>query len=235
MTEHTHEARASHSHDSGHGHGDGSPADAAQMWDGIYSERPQKWSGRPNPQLVKEAGGLKPGKALDLGCGEGADSLWLAEQGWTVTAVDVSAVALERAKEHAQGSVHAHGGRISWEQHDLAEWTPEPEFALVSAQFLHSPIFPWQQALATAAAGVCPGGTLLVVGHHPDHLPPGGSHEGSDMFFTQEEIVAELRLEAPEWQVEVCTVRERSATAPDGRDFTVGDAVVRATRLITDI
>ncbi|MEE2568791.1 methyltransferase domain-containing protein [Pseudarthrobacter sp. J64] len=218
MTHHTHDA------------GD---TDHARMWDEMYSARPQVWSGRPNPQLVKEAEGLKPGKALDLGCGEGADSLWLAEQGWTVTAVDVSAVALERAREHASTSGHVHGGRISWEQHDLSEWTPEPEFALVSAQFLHSPALPWQQALATAAAGVAPGGTLLVVGHHPEHLPPGGSHEGSDMFFTQDDVVAELRLEAPQWQVEVCTVRERNATAPDGQDFTAGDAVVRATRLVT--
>ena len=74
--------------------------DAASVWDERYRTKPQMWSGKPNPQLVREAGGLKPGKALDLGCGEGADAIWLAQQGWTVTAVDVSAVALERAQSH---------------------------------------------------------------------------------------------------------------------------------------
>lgn len=199
----------------------------------MYSSRRKVWSGHPNPQLVREAAGLRPGKALDLGCGEGADALWLAGLGWTVTAVDVSTVALERAKANADASGHVHGGRITWEQHDLAEWTPPPEFALVSAQFLHSPALAWQRSLAAAAAGVAPNGTLLIVGHHPDRLPPWGSHEGSGMFFTPEAVAEELGLQAPDWQLEVCTVRERSVTGPDGQEAVIGDAVVRATRLVT--
>ena len=86
--------------------------DPAAAWDERYRTRTQLWSGNPNPQLVREAGGLKPGHALELGCGEGADAIWLAHHGWTVTAVDVSAVALERAQSHekavsARGSVQA--------------------------------------------------------------------------------------------------------------------------------
>lgn len=224
-----------HSHDDGAPHSTGAGREepsSAQMWDDMYSSRPRVWSGRPNPQLVREAAGLRPGKALDLGCGEGADALWLAGLGWTVTAVDVSAVALERAKANADTSGHVHG-RITWEQHDLAEWTPSPEFALVSAQFLHSPALAWERSLAAAAAGVAPNGTLLIVGHHPDRLPPWGSHEGSDMFFTPEAVADELGLQAPDWQLEVCTVRERSVTGPDGQEAVIGDAVVRATRLVT--
>ena len=116
---------------------DGTTHDAAaRQWDDMYRSRARVWSGRPNPQLVAETAGLTPGTALDLGCGEGADALWLAERGWTVTAVDVSAVALERAAGHAAASEA--GSSITWLQRDLEAWAPDGQFDLVSAQFLHS-------------------------------------------------------------------------------------------------
>lgn len=215
---------------------------AARHWDDLYRSRPRVWSGRPNPQLVAEAAGLKPGTALDLGCGEGADALWLAEQGWTVTAVDVSAVALERAGLHAASSPA--GNRITWLQRDLDTWAPEEQFDLVSAQFLHSTEAPWQRPHRVAAGAVRPGGTLLIVGHHPDGLPPwrslsdgdghshgGDGHAGPGMFFTAEQAAAELGIAPPEWRVEVAASREREATGPDGQSATLADAVLRATRL----
>ncbi|MDP9696350.1 UNVERIFIED_ORG: SAM-dependent methyltransferase [Arthrobacter globiformis] len=221
---------------------------AARHWDDLYRSRPRVWSGRPNPQLVAEAAGLEPGTALDLGCGEGADALWLAEQGWTVTAVDVSAVALERAQQHAAAS--GAGNRITWLQRDLDAWAPEEQFDLVSAQFLHSTEAPWQRPHRVAADAVRPGGTLLVVGHHPDGLPPwrsisdedshaaehshshgGDGHAGSGMFFTAEQAAAELGITPPTWRVDVAASREREATGPDGQSATLADAVLRATRL----
>jgi SAM-dependent methyltransferase len=220
---------------------------AARHWDEMYRSRPRVWSGRPNPQLVAEAGGLEPGTALDLGCGEGADALWLAEQGWTVTAVDVSAVALERAEQHAAAS--AAGNRITWLQRDLDAWAPEEQFDLVSAQFLHSTEAPWQRPHRVAAGAVRPGGTLLIVGHHPDGLPPwrsdseqnraeehshshgGGGHATSEMFFTAEQAAAELGIAPPGWRVDVAGSREREATGPDGQSAMLADAVLRATRL----
>lgn len=215
--------------------------DAASIWDERYSTKPQFWSGKPNPQLVREAGGLHPGKALDLGCGEGADAIWLAQQGWTVTAVDVSAVALERARSHekaalARESVHAAEGaiasRITWQQADLARWAPEGQFDLVTSQFLHAEELAWQGPLRAAAAAVKRGGTLLVVGHHPDRMPPwGGHHQHRDMFYTGEDLVRELELGGPEWQLEVLTTRERPVTGPEGQHATIGDVVLRATRL----
>lgn len=213
---------------------------AAEAWDERYRSKPKIWSGKPNPQLVREGAGLRPGKALDLGCGEGADAIWLALQGWTVTAVDVSAVALERAADHEKTaldreSVHAGEGaipsRIHWEQCDVEEWQPTGRYDLVSSQFLHSPHLAWQDPLRAAAAAVKPGGTLLVVGHHPDRLPPWGTHNRPEMFYTPAQLVQELALDSPEWQVEVLTTRERPATGPEGQEAIIGDTVLRATRL----
>ncbi|TLM71168.1 bifunctional 2-polyprenyl-6-hydroxyphenol methylase/3-demethylubiquinol 3-O-methyltransferase UbiG [Pseudarthrobacter sp. NamB4] len=216
--------------------------DAASVWDERYRTKARLWSGKPNPQLVREAGGLRPGKALDLGCGEGADAIWLAQQGWTVTAVDVSAVALERARAHekaalARESVHAAEGaitsRITWQQADLEHWDPGNSYDLVTSQFLHSEELAWQGPLRTAASAVKPGGTLLIVGHHPDRLPPWGSdhHNHREMFYTGDELVQELGLDAPEWQLEVLTSRERPVTGPEGQRATIADVVLRATRL----
>ncbi len=111
--------------------------DSERFWEGFYREREQVWSGEPNPVLVRETDGLTPGRALDLGCGEGADALWLAGCGWQVTAVDVSRTALERAEASARASGLA--GRVDWQQHDLGTSFPPGSFDLVSACFLHSP------------------------------------------------------------------------------------------------
>lgn len=208
---------------------DGQSTTAAQMWDEKYRSRPKVWSGQPNPQLVAETASLPPGTALDLGCGEGADAIWLAGRGWSVTALDVSAVALERAKAHAQDN--GQGANIEWVQQDLATWVPGQLFDLVTAQFLHSTLMPWQQGLQLAAAAVRTGGTLLVVGHHPEGLPPWGAHHTPEKFFTAEELARELRIEAPEWRLDVVDTRHRSATGPDGEPAALADAVLRATRL----
>ena len=205
-------------------------ASAADVWDEKYRSRSRIWSGEPNPQLIAEAAPLPPGTALDLGCGEGADAIWLASRGWKVTAVDVSAVALERAHTHAQE--RGQGGNIKWMRRDLAAWVPGELFDLVTAQFLHSTVMPWQQALQLAAAAVRTGGTLLIVGHHPEGLPPWGKHHHApEKFYTAEQLALELGIEAPEWRLDVADTRHRSATGPDGEAAALTDAVLRATRL----
>jgi SAM-dependent methyltransferase len=252
MREHAPHQQEHHEHQATHhagpglsGHADpaGSQGirDAAALWDERYRSKPQIWSGKPNPQLVREAGGLRPGHALDLGCGEGADAIWLAQHGWTVTAVDVSGVALERARGHekaalARESVHAAEGaiasRIHWQQADLEQWQPADSYDLVTSQFLHSQELAWQAPLRAAASAVKPGGTLLVVGHHPDRLPPwGGAHTHHNMFYTADELVRELELNGPGWQLEVQTSRERPVTGPEGQQATIADVVVRASKL----
>jgi len=110
--------------------------EAERFWEDHYYRRERVWSGRPNPALVDVVGSLRPGTALDLGCGEGGDAIWLARQGWRVTAVDVSATALDRAA--AEAATASVADRIDFRQHDLA-FLPGA-FDLVSAQYLHSPI-----------------------------------------------------------------------------------------------
>ncbi len=111
-----------------------------EFWDDRYRSADRLWSGQPNPQLVAQTSDLAPGEALDVGCGEGADAIWLASRGWTVTAVDVSTVALERAAGHAAALGSGIAERISWRHEDLLTWDPRPQqFDLVSAQFMHLP------------------------------------------------------------------------------------------------
>ncbi len=212
-----------------HGRSGGGPASAALEWDARYLSRVKRWSGNPNPGLVEHAAALAPGRALDLGCGEGADALWLARRGWAVTALDVSAVALDRAAEHASADPAGH--RITWLHADLGSWQPDAAYDLVSAQFLHSTSLPWLVPLRTAAAAVGPGGMLLVVGHHPEKLPPWATQLDPASLFTAEQLMAELGIAGPRWRVEVAASTERSATGPDGQAAILADAVLRAVRL----
>ena len=107
-----------------------------ETWDARYAESERIWSGRPNQRLVEEVADLAPGRALDVGCGEGADAVWLAEHGWSVTALDVSEVALARVQEHAAEAGFA--DRVATLHHDLMAGGPAPgRYDLVSAFFFH--------------------------------------------------------------------------------------------------
>ena len=117
------------------GHPDG-PSE--KFWEDHYRGREKRRSVRPGAVLAEVAGPLTPGSALDLGCGEGGDAVWLATRGWRVTAVDVSETALERTAGHAAEA--GVGDRVDLAKHDLGRSFPEGEFDLVSAQFLHSPV-----------------------------------------------------------------------------------------------
>lgn len=67
-------------------------------WDERYRSRErivEDFEAAPTPLLMETAKSMTPGRALDLACGTGRNALWLAEQGWTVTAVDGSAAAIE--------------------------------------------------------------------------------------------------------------------------------------------
>jgi SAM-dependent methyltransferase len=199
------------------------------FWDERYRQHGSVWSRNPNPSLMAEAASLRPGSALDVGSGEGADSIWLARQGWRVTAVDISSVALARAAERAAEDATV-AGRIVWVHHDLTAMPPpDGTFDLVSAQFMHLPLAHRTELYHRLAASVAPGGTFLIVGHHPDDLATGIRRPSQPgLLFTPEEIAAELDPE--EWQIDVCEARRRSVRDADGNSVTVTDSVLRAHR-----
>jgi SAM-dependent methyltransferase len=220
----------------GHDHTDRSPlpGDLAERysqatWDERYSGATSLWSGNPNPRLVEHVAGLTPGTALDAGCGEGADAVWLARQGWQVTALDVSPVALGKTAAHAADAEV--GDRVNIVQHDLISGAPLPgSYDLVSAQFWHPPADRFADFRDVLGAAVRPGGVLLVVGHHPDDLHHGvrDGHGHAELLFAPEKVAALL---APDdWEVRVVESATRTVAGPDG-PVTVTDSVVLALRL----
>jgi SAM-dependent methyltransferase len=201
-----------------------------EFWDERYGSANAIWSGNPNPQLVSQVAGLSPGTALDVGSGEGADAIWLASQGWRVTGVDISTVALDRAAALAAEAGEVIADRITWQQADLLCWAPpEQQFDLVSAQFMHLPR-PAREALHRRLAGaVRPGGTLLIVGHHPaDMHTTMGRPNMPDLFYTADDVAA--TLDPADWQICVVAAPERQTQDPEGRPTTIRDAVMRAVR-----
>ncbi len=202
------------------------------FWDERYRQHAQHgkvWSGQPNPQLVAEASDLAPGSALDVGAGEGADAVWLARHGWRVTAVDISSVALSLAAAAVQDDPGI-SARITWKHQDLtASPPPAGTFDLVSAQYLHLPAPQRDGVYSRLAASVAPGGTLLIVGHHPSDLETSVRRPSAPgLLFTAEQLAAEL--DPAEWEIVACTSRPRTTSDSDGVPVTVQDAVLRARR-----
>ncbi|GHJ37411.1 methyltransferase [Streptomyces sp. TS71-3] len=201
---------------------------AERYWEERYSSEVRLGRGRPNVVLAAAVTGLPPGSALDLGCGPGGDAVWLARQGWRVTAVDVSPSALATVRADADGAGAGH--LVRTEQHDLGVSFPAGTFDLVSAQYLHSPLgFPRQRVLRQAAGAVAPGGLLLIVEHAS--VPPWGrgAHPGLTLP-TAAETLAGLALDGAEWTVETAETRQREATGPAGESGTVEDNVIAARR-----
>jgi thioredoxin reductase/SAM-dependent methyltransferase len=200
-------------------------------WEERYRAKPTIWSGQPNPQLVAEAAALTPGRALDVGCGEGADALWLAERGWQVTGADISTTALDRAAAHVEGTEAA--ARIEWIHADLREKPPaEGAYDLVSAQFMHLPGDERRALYARLAAAVAPGGILLIVGHHPADLETAAHRmHCPGAMFTADDVAAEL--DPASWEVLVAEARPRAAANHDGREIAIQDAVLVARRRAT--
>ena len=196
-------------------------------WDERYASAEQVWSGRPNGALVAEVAGLRPGRALDVGCGEGADVVWLAQQGWDVTGLDVSQVALDRAAMHARQA----GASVRWVHADLVQaQLPAGAFDLVSAQYPALLRTPGDDAERALLAAVAPGGTLLVV-HHADIDPEEAKARGFDPAdYVGPADVAALLDDG--WRVEVDEKRSRDITGGAGAHHT-HDLVLRARRRVT--
>jgi SAM-dependent methyltransferase len=205
----------------------GMPDEAERFWDNHYRQRDQPWSGNPNAFLVAAVAERPPGTALELGCGDGGDAIWLAGQGWRVTAADVSDVALRRAAERATAA--GVGERVTFEQHDLAYTFPEGLFDLVGAFYLHSPLeLPRAKVLQHAARVVAPDGLLLIV-EHASVAPWSWNQE--QRFPSPEETLASLELDLAAWEIERLAAPSREAIGPGGQIATVIDNIIAIRRL----
>lgn len=198
--------------------------EADTFWDDLHTSRPAAHEPRPNARLTETVTGLPPGDALDLGCGDGGDALWLAGQGWNVTAVDISAVAVERLAALA----HAHdlGDRVTAVRHDLHTSFPHGEFDLICAHYLHTP-FDLDRAavLRSAAHRLRPGGRLLVVDH--GSTAPWSWNQDRDLRYpSPREVAADIDLDAATWTLERADTPRRLATGPGGRTAEVTDHVL---------
>jgi SAM-dependent methyltransferase len=198
-------------------------------WDHRYAGD-RMWSGRPNGTLVQEAGGIAPGRALDVGAGEGGDALWLAEHGWKVTASDISQRALDRVAAEAKRR-----GLPVRCRHADANATDAFEtgvFDLVSAQYASIPRTPDRRAVHNLLLAVAPGGTLLVVSHDLEPMrAPIDTRTQSRIFdpdaYVRVEDFAEVLADWPGWAVEVHEKRRRPPGAASASHH-VDDVVLRA-------
>lgn len=204
----------------------------ADFWEERYAGAERVWSGAVNQTMADVVSELTPGRALDLGCGEGGDAIWLADHGWRTTAVDISPTAIERAQA-AASDLGLTEEQVQFEAADLSTWTDETEYDLVTASFLHSPVaLSRTDILRGVAQRIVPGGHLLVIAHA---APPPWSrhrhrHERGETsrgeFPTPQEQIAELALAPDEWMPVLAEVRRRDTVGPDGQQALLDDTVV---------
>jgi len=195
-----------------------------QLWSKTLREHADTVARRPpNAHLTSEIAGLPPGRALDAGCGHGAETLWLAAHGWQVTAVDFSAAALAHGRSMAEAADAELAERIVWVEGDLAAWTPEPRrYDLVACLYVHV-AGSVADMIGRMADGVAPGGTLLMVGHRP--IDPGTGAATAAAGQVQVSVEAAVAALAPDaWELVVAEERPRAIAG------TGVDAVIRARR-----
>ncbi len=181
------------------------------------------WSAQPNRTLEAEVADLTPGRALDVGCGEGRNAVWLATRGWDVTAVDFSDVAVERGTELARRS----GVSVTWIVDDVLEFVPEQRaFDLVIVLYLHLPSEARRRVHQRAAVALRDGGTLLVLGHDVTNLERGyGGPQDPSILFSPEDLAADV----PELTIVKADHVHRTVDANGERHVAI-DALLRAVR-----
>ncbi|HET6293550.1 MAG TPA: class I SAM-dependent methyltransferase [Kribbella sp.] len=177
----------------------------------------------PNPYLVRGTSGLTPGTALDAGCGAGAEAIWLATQGWLVTAADISADALDRARRRA--TISGVSEQVRWIEADLTVWSPDTQFDLVTTHYAH-PAMAQLDFYDRISAWVAPGGTLLIVGH--SSAGHGHHHSPAEASVTVADISAVLDDAC--WETVSAEEQLRTLPGPAGKTADLRDVVVQATR-----
>lgn len=205
------------------------PVDHAAMWEQRYQERDAVWSGKVNATMADAVGALAPGRALDVGCGEGGDALWLAQRGWHVLGVDISPTAVGRASKQAE--VEHLDPLASFKAVDILTWEPAEPFDLVVSSFLHSAAqFPRPRMLTRMATWVAHKGRLVVVSHAepPPWSPALQAHRHQHV--PPEVEWTQLGL-GDSWELERIDTVLREVQGPDGQAATLKDGLIVAKRL----
>lgn len=219
-----------HRHDPPHETG---PTAPLEHWEERYTTSGSMWSGEVNATLAEALADLAPARAIDLGCGEGADVLWLAEHGWDALGLDLSPTAIDRARAEATARAldgepgAGTAGRARFEACDLTRWTPSPgSVELVTASFFHSRVELERTAiLRRAATAVGPGGHLVVLSHAAPPPWAHGDHHDMEMLSAQQEA-QQLDLPAQDWTVATAAQIERGTTDPDGGPSHLEDSLL---------
>lgn len=217
--------------------------DSVAAWEERYAGTEDSiWSGNPNAALIDTVTGLEPGRVLDVGCGEGADVMWLAEHGWDATGIDLSTTAIDRA----QAAAEDRGITADFAVADISTWEPAADdsarggFDLVVGCFLHTRLPDTrEELLRKAAAHVAPGGRLLLISHaamppwataHNEHLDHGSDHHHEPV--SPNGDYALLIGASPErWGIELAELRSREVTSPDGEPAELEDSILLAHRI----
>ncbi|GAB3061023.1 class I SAM-dependent methyltransferase [Sediminivirga luteola] len=235
-------ADGDHQHHAGHPETDSQPEAGGHDFDREYWRR--QWRpdspgaamavAPPHPCVQTETAGLTPGTALDAGCGAGAESILLAENGWRVTGVDISAEALAHARRRAEAA--GTGESVDWVEADLTSWEPQDHYDLVLSCYAH-PAMPQLDFYARLSGWVRAGGTLLIVGHltgsghgetHEDHDGPGHAQPPREATTLAADIAGLLD---ERWSIVTAAHRPRTLTLPGDRIARLEDVIVRATRI----
>lgn len=199
----------------------------AEFWEDIYGKASPETSGTPSKILAKYAADLSPGHVLELGCGKGDDTVWLAKQGWHALGVDIATAALNIAAGNAERNGVT--DRVAFEQHDLTKSFPKGTFDLVSALFLQTPSdFPRATVLQAAASAVRPSGLLLVAAHQT--YASWSWSASSEPEMTAAMRLLEIGLDLSEWDQVFVGPHDRIATGPNGKTELVTDAVLALQR-----
>jgi SAM-dependent methyltransferase len=196
--------------------------DAAE-WDERYRASELVWSAGPNQFVEAELADLPPGRALDLAAGEGRNAIWLARQGWRVTAVDFSQAGLDK------GRILADGLDVEWVCADATTWSAEPSYDVCLVAYLQLAAAERRAAVRNGYAALRPGGTFLLVAHDSTNLTEGtGGPQDPSVLTTAEDVIADLGGET--FEVQRAGRAERAVPQPDGSTATAYDAVVRLVR-----
>jgi SAM-dependent methyltransferase len=195
----------------------------AEAWDARYRDSELVWSAGPNQFVEAELTGLAPGRAVDLAAGEGRNAIWLARQGWQVTAVDYSQVGLDKGRTLAGDLA------VEWVCADATTWSVEPAYDLCVIAYLQLPPEQQRAAVRNGFAALRDGGTFLLVGHDATNLTEGtGGPQSPEVLLTAEEVLGDL--DGERFEVVRAERVERAVPQPDGTSRTAYDALVRVSR-----